>query len=307
MLGTERHESRRIDRQLRGRCARQGDPGYTKFLISLEDNLMRLFSNMGAISRILDKTMKEGEPLEHPMLNRSIERAQKTVEGQNYSARKRLLQYDDVLNKQREIIYGIRNDILSTADTRKLVREFVDEEIDERLSVYDENGDSNTDKDSIAMFASWLTSRFPITISADDLTGLSRADMRKKILGEIDELYKMRDELEEPEMLKAIERFVLLRAIDKNWQDHLTEMEDLRKSVGLRSYGQKDPLNEYKSEAFKYFEALMGKIRNDICTGLFRSASSIEVLQAMISRIQEKSAKAETKSAEPPRATRLPK
>lgn len=298
VLGTERHESRRIDRQLRGRCARQGDPGYTKFLISLEDNLMRLFSNMGAISRILDKTMKEGEPLEHPMLNRSIERAQKTVEGQNYSARKRLLQYDDVLNKQREIIYGIRNDILSTKDTRKLVKEFVDEEIDERLSVYDENGDSNTDKDSIAMFASWLTSRFPITISADDLIGLSRGDMRKKILGEIDELYKMRDELEEPEMLKAIERFVLLRAIDKNWQDHLTEMEDLRKSVGLRSYGQKDPLNEYKSEAFKYFEALMGKIRNDICTGLFRSASSIEVLQAMISRIQEKAAMPEPKARE---------
>jgi len=284
VLGTERHDSRRVDRQLRGRCARQGDKGLSRFMISLEDDLFRLFANMGAISRMLDRTFKEGDPIEHPILNRTIERSQKNREGQNYSARKRLLQYDDVLNMQREIIYGMRNDILQTEEPRKTTMSMISEELHDKIS----NLPQSINEDDLKQFINWATSRFPITLTVDSLMKLDSEKIQEKVMEEISALYKMRDELEDPVALREIERFVLLRAIDKNWQDHLTEMEDLRKSVGLRSYGQKDPLNEYKSEAFNYFESLIQKIRDDLCVGLFRSASSVEVLQSMISRIQNR-------------------
>ena len=282
VLGTERHESRRIDRQLRGRCARQGDNGASKFLISLEDDLMRLFAG-SPMAKILDKTFKEGEPLEHPIINRSIERAQKTVEGQNYSIRKRLLQYDDVLNRQREVIYGLRNETITTDEPRKIVFELIQEEIEERIASFYAGKDTDYTVE-IESLCSWITSRFPIMISADELKGLDNAQMLAKIMEKIGALYKVREEVENPETLKLIERYVLMRSFDRNWQDHLTEMEDLRKSVGLRSYGQKDPLNEYKSEAYKYFERLLSKIRNDLCLGIFRSASSLEALQEIIAR-----------------------
>ena len=215
-------------------------------MISLEDDLMRKFGN-STMAKILNKTFQEGAPLDHPLLNRSIETAQKTVENQNYSIRKRLLQYDDVLNKQREIIYGIRNSVLNEESSRNTVFDLINDELDERIASLALNEDA-----------------------------------------EIQAVYKIREDVEDPEALKAIEKFVLLRALDKNWQDHLTEMEDLRRSIGLRGYGQRDPLNEYKSEAYKYFDSLMGKIRNDVCLGIFRSASSLEVLQTMIARVQQK-------------------
>ncbi len=286
VLGTERHESRRIDRQLRGRCARQGDNGLSKFLVSLEDDLLRIFGS-GPLARILQKTFQEGQPLDHPLLNRSIERAQKTVENQNYSMRKRLLQYDDVLNKQREIVYGLRNETLSDTNPRKLVFDFICDELDERVSVICPNN-GNPAPEDLKMFCSWVTSRFPIAIIPEQLADKKPEEITQIVVDEIKAVYKIREDVEDPDALRAIERFVLLRALDKNWQDHLTEMEDLRRSIGLRGYGQKDPLNEYKSEAFKFFESLMGRIRNDICMGIFRSASSIEVLQAMLERVQEK-------------------
>ncbi|MBO6103386.1 MAG: preprotein translocase subunit SecA [Opitutales bacterium] len=283
VLGTERHESRRIDRQLRGRCARQGDNGASKFLISLEDDLMRLFAGSPMV-KILDKTFQEGEPLEHPIINRSIERAQKTVEGQNYSIRKRLLQYDDVLNKQREVIYGLRSETIFSDDPRKIIFDLVEEEIDERISSFYSKNGGEENKGYVEQFVSWLTSRFPILISAGDLLGKTDVEMKRAVMDKVAALCKVRDEVEDPAALKYIERYVLMRAFDKNWQDHLTEMEDLRRSVGLRSYGQKDPLNEYKSEAYKYFERLISNIRGDVCLGLFTSASSFDVMREMIIR-----------------------
>ena len=290
VLGTERHESRRIDRQLRGRCARQGDNGLSKFLVSLEDDLLRIFGS-GPLARILQKTFQEGQPLDHPLLNRSIERAQKTVENQNYSMRKRLLQYDDVLNKQREIVYGLRNETLQTDDPRKLVFDFICDELDERVAALSPNGTA-PDPADLQVFCSWVTSRFPIAIIPEQLEGKSPEEITNIVVEEVRALYKIREEIEDPEALKAIERFVLMRALDKNWQDHLTEMEDLRRSIGLRGYGQKDPLNEYKGEAYKCFESLMERIRNDVCMGIFRSASSLDALQAMIARVQQKVAQA---------------
>ena len=303
VLGTERHESRRIDRQLRGRCARQGDNGMSKFLISLEDDLMRLFAS-SPMAKFLDKTFQEGEPLEHPLINRSIERAQKTVEGQNYSMRKRLLQYDDVLNKQREVIYGLRNDTLTSDDPRKILTDLIIEELDERISNF-YSGKKENQIGDIENFVSWITSRFPIRIAAAELADKDNVEMRDIVMGKVMKLYAIRESIEQPGALKMIERFVLMRAFDKNWQDHLTEMEDLRRSVGLRSYGQKDPLNEYKSEAYKYFEELLGKIRNDVCIGIFRSASSIEVLQEMIARSQNQQV-ASGSDAEPTKLSSAP-
>ncbi len=284
VLGTERHEARRIDRQLRGRCARQGDRGLSKFLLSLEDDLLRIFGS-GPMARILDKTFKEGQPLDHPLLNRSIERAQKTVEGQNYSMRKRLLQYDDVLNKQREIIYGLRNECLNTENPRQMVFDFINDELDDRISAII-TGNEETSTADLQNLCNWVTTRFPIAVIPEQLAGKKSEEMREVIFNEILEVYKIREGVEDADTLKDIERYVVLRALDKNWQDHLTEMEDLRRSIGLRGYGQKDPLNEYKSEAFKFFEALMGKIRDDVCQGVFRAASSMDALQAMINRLQ---------------------
>jgi len=302
VLGTERHESRRIDRQLRGRCARQGDNGLSKFLVSLEDDLLRIFGS-GPLARILNNTFQEGAPLDHPLLNRSIERAQKTVEGQNYSMRKRLLQFDDVLNKQREIIYGLRNECMHSDTPRKLVFDFIIDELDERISNI-MPADGNPEPEALQELCSWVTSRIPMAVIPEQLEGKDAEDMRNVIMHELEEVYKVREEVENPDALKAIERFVVLHALDKNWQDHLTEMEDLRRSIGLRGYGQKDPLNEYKSEAFKFFEALMGKIRNDVMLGLFRSASSIEVLQAMLEKLDIQST---TSSSQSKQEQNLPK
>ena len=288
VLGTERHDSRRIDRQLRGRCSRQGDPGMSRFMISLEDDLMRLFANAGPISRILEKSFQEGEALEHPLLNRSIESAQKKVEGQNYSIRKRLLQYDDVLNRQREVIYGIRNDAIHNETPREIIFEMIDEELRERLDVIYSDAKGKPEGAAVEGFLQWINTHFPVSLKLDQIEGLDENDAVALVLERIQAAYAEREQFETPEALKGLERYVVIRAIDSNWQDHLTEMEDLRRAVGLRGYGQKDPLNEYKSEAYVYFEEMMGRVRNGICTGLFRSATNLSAFQNMLSRLSGK-------------------
>jgi preprotein translocase subunit SecA len=265
VIGTERHESRRVDRQLRGRCSRQGDPGMSRFYVSLEDDLMRLFANSGPISRILESTFKEGEQLEHPLLNHSIESAQKKVEQHHYSIRKRLLKYDDVLNQQREVVYGIRNDAIHSGDPVEVVFEMVADELQSRIDGYGlEYG--VVDENTIDGFARWLNSHFPLSIKASELSKMPVEAMREELMKRIKGVYVSRKNIEEPGMLKQIERYVAVRPIDEHWQDHLTEMEELRRSVGLRSYGQKDPLNEYKSDAFTFFVEMMNRIRHDIAT-----------------------------------------
>jgi len=283
VVGTERHESRRIDRQLRGRCSRQGDPGRSKFFISLEDDLMRLFANSGPMSKILQNSMEEGEPLEHPLLNRSIETAQKKVEQQNYSIRKRLLQYDDVLNKQREIIYGIRNEALHSEDPSQTIFELVEEEFVERLE--SESGESEAG--SYSGFVTWLNSHFPIGLREEDFDGLALEAILDLALEKVREAYRIKKTAENEEALVHLERFILLNSIDGRWQEHLTEMEELRRSVSLRSYGQKDPLSEYKNEAYTYFHELVGMIRTQLCSRLFRTATNmvaIENVKTMLAR-----------------------
>jgi preprotein translocase subunit SecA len=283
VIGTERHESRRIDRQLRGRCSRQGDPGLTKFFLSLEDDLMRLFLQGNITSRLMENTMKEGEELEHPLLNRSIESAQKKVEQQNYAIRKRLLQYDDVLNQQREVVYGIRNAAIHAARSKDIIFEQVDEEIESRLAIagFGEKGGANTA--AVESLVGWANMHFPIGLRVEDLKGDDAAALRAEIVERIKKAYAIKESAEVPEALGSLERYVVINAIDHHWQEHLTEMEELRRSIGLRSYGQKDPLVEYKGEAYRFFEELMTNVRLQICTGLFRSASNLGSFENMLS------------------------
>ena len=283
VIGTERHESRRIDRQLRGRCSRQGDPGLTKFFLSLEDDLMRLFLQGNLASRLMEGSMQEGEELEHPLLNRSIESAQKKVEQQNYAIRKRLLQYDDVLNQQREVVYGIRNAAIHAPRSKEIIFEQVDEEIESRLSLagFGETGGANSA--AVESCVGWVNTHFPVGLGVDELTGNDPVALKDLIMERIKKAYTMKEAAEIPEALGSLERYVVINAIDHHWQEHLTEMEELRRSIGLRSYGQKDPLVEYKGEAYHFFEELMANVRLQICTGLFRSASNLASFENMLS------------------------
>jgi preprotein translocase subunit SecA len=281
VIGTERHESRRIDRQLRGRCSRQGDPGLTKFYLSLEDDLMRLFLQGNLASKLMEGSMKEGEELEHPWLNRSIESAQKKVEQQNYSIRKRLLQYDDVLNQQREVVYGIRNAAIHADRPKDIIFEQISEELQNRLDVAGFGEKGGPTQTGIEGVVGWLNAHFPISVRVDELKGDSDAVVAM-LLERIKQAYSVKESVEIPEALGSLERYVVINAIDHHWQEHLTEMEELRRSIGLRSYGQKDPLVEYKGEAYKYFEELMNNVRLQICTGLFRSASNLESFENML-------------------------
>ena len=285
VVGTERHESRRIDRQLRGRCSRQGDPGLTKFFLSLEDQLLRLFLQGNLASRLMEGTMKEGEELEHPWLNRSIESAQKKVEQQNFAARKRLLQYDDVLNQQREVVYGIRNGAIHAARAKDTILEQIGEELASRLEAAGFEGKGGASPSAIEGFVGWVNSHFPIGLKVADVAGGDLDALVQKLLERIKRAYAVKESVESPEGLAALERYVVINAIDHYWQEHLTEMEDLRKSIGLRSYGQRDPLVEYKGEAYKYFEELMNNVRLQICTGLFRSTTNLQSFENMLAML----------------------
>ncbi|HVU17730.1 MAG TPA: preprotein translocase subunit SecA [Candidatus Didemnitutus sp.] len=280
VVGTERHESRRIDRQLRGRCSRQGDPGLTKFFLSLEDELLRLFLQGNLASRIMEGSMKEGEELEHPWLNRSIESAQKKVEQQNFSARKRLLQYDDVLNKQREVVYSIRNGALHAERAKDIIFEMIEEELEIRLEGAGFGEKGGPTSAGLEGFVGWLNSHFPVSAKVEELSGTTDAEtLLKKISDRIRQAYALKESVEDAAAVGGLERYIVINAIDHHWQEHLTEMEELRRSITLRSYGQRDPLSEYKSEAFRFFEELMNNVRLQICTSLFRSATNREAFE----------------------------
>ena len=286
VIGTERHTSRRIDRQLRGRCARQGDPGLTRFFLSLEDELMRLYSK-GSAGKLLESSFEEGQPLEHKWLNTMIERAQKTVEQHHYSIRKRLLQYDDVGSKQREVVYGLRNDAINAEQPKEIIFDLIAEELESRgdqFGILSEK--KEPEPKELEDFHNWLTQTFPIRLTVKDLEGLKGQQILEKAQEQIREAYSWKEQAEDPEALRRLERIVLISTIDRHYQNHLTEMEDLRQSVGLRGYGQKDPLVEYKNEAYSYFEQMMTSVRSDICTSIFRSVTNIRAFEKMLGRVR---------------------
>jgi preprotein translocase subunit SecA len=293
VLGTERHESRRIDRQLRGRCSRQGDPGSSHFFISLEDDLMRLFGSDRIVKFMEHMGLEEGEELKHGLLNRSIQQAQKKVEQHNFQIRKRTLEYDDVMNKQREVIYGFRNEIINSNDVRDRLMDIIEEVV---ISKVEEFSSAHTDVAEwrVRLLSDWVNLNFPLGMPEAEIVkaahdgkekpladsafgGLSEAQFAvcTFITDAIRRAYDIKVSFDEPEKLATVERYTILQAIDKLWQEHLYEMDSLRYSIGLRAHGQRDPLLEYKAEAFKIFDELMVNVKTEICHNTFRSASSL--------------------------------
>ena len=288
VLGSSRHDSRRIDRQLRGRCGRQGDPGMSHFYVSLEDNLMRLFGSDRIVTIMEKFGMEEGEELQHPLLSRSIETAQRRVEQHHFSIRKRTLEYDDVMNKQREVIYGFRHDTLFKEDSRQAIYDIIEIEVgrhvDEAFAAA--AGDVKIPYNRNLLLA-WLNYTFPFGFSEQDLDVDLQAEnanelLIDRILKKIHDMYELKVSLEDPVGLKWLERQIVLDAIDSRWQDHLRSMDELRGSIGLRAYAQKDPLVEYKREAFRLFEQLMNDIDQMIIGKIFRSATSMAAFERFV-------------------------
>ncbi len=292
VLATERHEARRIDRQLRGRCARQGDPGSSHFFIALEDDIMRLFGS-DRIVKVMERVgLEENQELEHPLLNRSIETAQKRVEQHNFQIRKRTLEYDDVMNKQREVLYGFRNEIIHGDDVRDRLMDIMEEVVISKVDEFTSAEDVS--EWNIRGLADWVNLNFPLGFTEEQLTGVANAGQDSPVAGSafdgltpaqfavcthiadaVRKAYELKISFEQPDALKSIERYTILSAIDKLWQEHLYNMDSLRNSIGLRAYGQRDPLLEYKAEAFSLFDELMVNIKTEVCHNIFRSASSM--------------------------------
>lgn len=274
VLGSERHESRRIDRQLRGRCSRQGDPGSSQFFISLEDQLMRLFGSQKLSGIMLRLGLKEGEVMEHRWLNKSVETAQRRVEQQHYAVRKRTLEYDDVMNKQRSIVYELRGTILR-GDQAAVHNTILDVMNDLILTQAEKYLFDAKDGD-LSAFSDWLGVTFPITVTDEELKPLIGQPQAagELVMKRVEEAYEAKCAVEDQQVLPYMERGVFLDAIDRQWQDYLRAMDDLRQGVNLRAYGQRDPLIEYKREAFHMFEQLMNAIKTEVAVGEFRAATA---------------------------------
>ena len=269
VLGTERHEARRIDNQLRGRAGRQGDPGSSRFYLSLEDDLMRIFGSeriSGLMARI---GMGDGVPIEHSMITRAIERAQKQVEGQNFTVRKHLLEYDDVMNKQRETIYGQRRKILHGEDQHEyflgLIENLVDWMIDTHANKDASPEDWNREGLRQAVLAQFGLDIETLNIPWDTV---SPGDLRDALVKGLNAVYDAKGQQLGP-FMREFERMILLQVIDSQWKDHLLEMDHLKEGIGLRGYGQKDPLIEYKKEGFEMFQSMLDRIEEDAVRYLF--------------------------------------
>jgi preprotein translocase subunit SecA len=278
IIGTERHESRRIDNQLRGRAGRQGDPGSSRFYLSLEDDLMRIFGSdriSGLMARI---GMAEGVPIEHRMVSRAIERAQKQVEAQNFSIRKHLLEYDDVMNKQRETIYRQRREILEGKDLRGYYLNLIDSLVEWYLDQH-ANKDQHPDEwDKEALYQA-IFSQFGYDLNQLNVAweSVTYEELEEKLTAALKELYEQKEKLLGQERMREFERLILLQVIDSRWKDHLLEMDYLKEGIGLRGYGQRDPLVEYKKESFEMFQQMLDHIEEDTVRYLFLIQPVVEV------------------------------
>jgi preprotein translocase subunit SecA len=271
ILGTERHESRRIDNQLRGRSGRQGDPGSSRFYLSLEDDLMRIFGSdrvKGIMGRL---GMEEGEAIEHNMVSKAIERAQKQVEGRNFETRKHLLEYDDVMNKQREAIYQLRRDILEGREGRDYVMGVAADIVETLVASHCPEKEDPQDWD-LAGLRTELLAYFNLggqELPAD-LHEMGIDELKERLTAAVESSYAEKESRHEPEVMRSFERAIMLHSVDVAWKDHLLALDHLKEGIGLRGYGQRDPLQEYKKESFDLFEAMRERVENDIIERLFR-------------------------------------
>lgn len=271
ILGTERHESRRIDNQLRGRSGRQGDPGASRFYLSLEDDLLRIFGSQ-RVSFVMDKLrIPEGEPIEHGMISKAIENAQKKVEAHNFDIRKHLIDYDDVMNRQREVIYAQRREILSGDDIRGTIESILEEAIEDSVASFcpDKNRSDDWDwqrlgEDILTQFA------FLPDLGNIDSKKCSRDELEQSLKQQAREHLAAREEEFTPPVMEHLCQVLLLQTIDSQWKGHLLDVDHLKEGIGLRGYGQKDPKGEYKKEAFELFIQMMGQVRQEVLQKLFR-------------------------------------
>lgn len=274
IIGTERHESRRIDLQLRGRAGRQGDPGSSRFYLSLEDDLMRLFGS-DRVAAIMDRMgVDEGEVITAGMVTRAISNSQKKVETRNYGIRKHLLEYDDVMNQQRQVVYEMRNQALHGENMKDTVMEFIEDFIDDDLNEQVDTNVIDWDWNTLRQnFASYLM----VDVNMEDITGesgnddITVEDVREYILEKAQSMYAARESLIPSDVMRKFERYVILRTIDEKWKDHLYAMDQVREGINLRAYGQKNPLLEYKSEGFKLFQSMMKDLTKSSIQRLFRT------------------------------------
>lgn len=293
VIGTERNESRRVDNQLRGRCGRQGDPGESRFYLSLEDSLMRIFGSE-RIANVMQKLgMEEGEAIEHPWVNKAIENAQRKVEGHNFDIRKQLLEYDDVANEQRKVIYQQRNILIGIDDVSSNFSVMIEEVTDEIMSLYipRQSQESQWDVKGLeeALFVEYGL-QMPVAewLAADD--SLHEDTLREKIEEEYRAAYQKKEDQAGPEAMRHLEKSVMLQVLDERWKEHLANMDHLRQGIGLRGYAQKDPKQEYKREAFALFESLLETVKSEIVGLLskvqFRSEEELAQMEAERERQQ---------------------
>jgi preprotein translocase subunit SecA len=282
IIGTERHESRRIDNQLRGRSGRQGDPGSSRFYLSLEDDLLRIFGSE-RIQRIMERLgMEEGEPIEHKLVTRAITTAQKRVETRNFEIRKHLLEYDDVMNKQREIVYGLRRETLEGESQEEQILEWTSEVASAMVGRFAPR-DAHVEDWDLAGLNEALYRQFDVRLSADEAEAATESGSAEALEGKVQEavegVYRERERQVGPELFHRLERWIMLglrwedgefRGIDQLWKDHLLNMDHLKEGIGLRGYGQRDPLTEYKKEAFDMFQEMMERLKEIVLEQLFK-------------------------------------
>jgi preprotein translocase subunit SecA len=277
ILATERHEARRIDNQLRGRAGRQGDPGSSRFFLSLEDDLLRLFAQE-RIAKIMDKLgMEEGEPIEHPWVTRAIETAQKRVEAHNFEMRKHLLEYDDVMNTQRKLIYSERKQLLEGDDVREVIQGMIEEVLDETVGLYVDE-EAYPENWNLAGLTEAMKRQFDVEVSwvKEEVDSLTPALLKDELLEKLQAAFQKKEEQVGSDMMRYLERMLMLQVVDTQWKDHLLAMDHLKEGIGLRGYGQKDPLIEYKREGFEMFEAMEARIARDTVSFLMKVQVAVE-------------------------------
>ena len=286
IIGTERHESRRIDNQLRGRSGRQGDPGESRFYISLEDDLMRLFGSEKMISMFNALGIPEGQEIEHKMLSKAIENAQKKIEGNNFGIRKNLLEYDQVNNEQREIIYAERRRVLDGESMRDVIYKMITDIVDNTVDmVIGEENDS--EEWNLAELNSLLLPIIPLEpITKERISKPKKDSLKQQLKEEAVRFYETKEaEFPEPEMIREAERVVLLKVIDRKWMNHIDDMDQLRQGIGLQAYGQKDPLVEYKMSAYEMFDAMSAAIQEDTLKLLYHVSMEQKVEREEVAKV----------------------
>ena len=288
IIGTERHESRRIDNQLRGRSGRQGDPGESRFYISLEDDLMRLFGSERLMSIFNAMGVEDGEQIEHKMLSSAIEKAQKKIEGNNFGIRKRLLDYDEVMNEQREVIYAERRKVLDGESMRDVIFKMITDTLENAVdaSISDEQSPEEWDVKSLNDLIGPVIPLKPIEIPEEEYKSFNKSKLKHMLKEEAVKLYEEKEAMfPEAEQMRELERVVLLKVIDRKWMDHIDDMEQLRQGIGLQAYGQRDPLVEYKMAGYEMFDAMTANIQEDTIKLLYHVRVEQKVEREQVAKV----------------------